>query len=326
MLCFYVDAEIQRTETTRRVYMLAADTCSQQERRPFVPEDVTLPFFAYGLFKPEEPLHRYLRDFLGDLPPVPGAVRGSLLIRDGLPLLKDGSTGRVDGHVICFRPGRGADGYETIRSRESPEQYRWKRLELIDPPGRWANVLVGKSPDRGSVAAEETTWRSSDDAVLRDGLALIRQIANKHGAAPFDSAPPESFGWDRLFRLHMAYLFLWTVIERYAAFAYGPVLGPTRKAGALGADPLFAEILAATSGRQDRLFSSEKPADPPYCLDRGNPEKSAMYYFQVRNNLTHRGKGAWKDAERIRESLLELLTIIEQVVSRTPGLTANDHL
>jgi hypothetical protein len=117
MPCFHVDADIQRTKTIRMVYMPTGDTCSQQKRRPFVPEDATLPFFAYGLFKPGEPLHRYLTEFLED-PPVPGAVRGSLLIRDGLPLLKDGSAGSVDGYVIRFRPGQGADGYEAIGSRD----------------------------------------------------------------------------------------------------------------------------------------------------------------------------------------------------------------
>jgi hypothetical protein len=307
------------------VYMPTGDPCSQQQGQPFVPEDATLPFFAYGLFKPGEPLHRYLTEFLED-PPVPGAVRGSLLIRDGLPLLKDGSTERVDGYVMRFRPGQGADGYEAIGSRESRELYRWKPLDLTDRPGLRVNALVGKSPDRGSVAAEGTTWRSGSDTVLRDGLALIRQIAGKYGNAPFDSAPPESFEWVRLFRLHMAYLFVWTVIERYATLAYGPALRPNQKARALGDDPLFGEILAATTDRSDRLFSSEEPAGHPYRLDTSNPQRSAMYYFQVRNNLTHRGKGAWQDAERVRKSLLELLRIIEQIVDQTPGLTVHDRL
>jgi len=59
-------------------------------------------------------------------------------------------------------------------------------------------------------------------------------------------------------------------------------------------------------------------------LDSGNPKTSAEYYFQVRNNLTHRGKGASKDGEIVRLSLLELLTIVERMVEQTPGLTARE--
>ena len=300
-----------------------SDSCFERMPRSFIPEDTTLPFFAYGLFKPGQPLHRHLEPFLEGLP-VPGKVRGSLLVRDGLPLLKDDSTGAVDGYVIRFRLGRGDDGYAAIGSREPRKQYRWKRLELTDPPGLRANTLAGYHPGKGSVDNEGPVWQSGDDSVLRDGLGLIRRIADEHGSRPFRSAPPESFEWDRLFRLQMAYLFLWTVIERYAALAYGPGLEPGKKVKALGEDPLFREILSATTSRSHRLFSSQNPDDSA-SLDTGNPQTSAKYYYQIRNNLTHRGKGAWKDAEIVRQSLRELLTIIEGIVDRTPGLTVRER-
>ena len=298
------------------------DGAPDDESMPFVPEDTTLPFFAYGLFKPGEPLHPHVEPFLEDRP-MPGRVRGWLLIRDGLPILKDDSIGTVDGYVIRFRPGEGADGYAAVGSREPLKQYRWKTVELTEPAGLRTNVLVGRLLANGSVDYEGTEWRSGDDAVLRDGLALVRRIADEHGARPFESAPPEAFEWERLFRLQMAYLFLWTVIERYAALAYGPDLEPGRKVKALGVDPLFGEILSSTTNRSHRLFDSRDPSDP-VRLDAGNPRSSARYYFQVRNNLTHRGKGAWKDGEIVRLSLLELLTIVERMVEQTPGLRARE--
>jgi hypothetical protein len=289
---------------------------------PFVPEDTSLPFFAYGLFKPGEPLHPHVEPFLEE-PPTPGRVRGALLVRDGLPLLKDDSIGAVDGFVIRFRPGEEDDGYAAVGSREPRKQYRWNTVELTDPPGLRANVLVGRSPDKGSVDYEGNEWRSGDDAVLRNGLALIRRIADEHASRRFDSAPPASFDWDRLFRLQMAYLFLWTVIERYAALAYGPELDPGEKVKALGEDPLFSAILSTTTDRSHQLFDSRDPKKG-VRLESGNPRTSAGYYFQVRNNLTHRGKGAWKDGEIVRLSLLELLTIVERMVEQTPGLTARE--
>jgi hypothetical protein len=289
------------------------------EPLPFVPEDTSLPLFTYGLFKPGETLHRHVEPFV-EGSPIPGRAHGSLFVRDGLPLLKEDSTGTVDGYVIRFRSGEGDDGYAAVGLREPRKQYRWTTLELMDPPRLRANALVGRRPDKGSVNYEGAGWRSGDDVVLRDGLALVRRIADENGSRPFDSAPPESFDWDRLFRLQMAYLFLWTVIERYAALAYGPELEPGKKVKALGAGPLFAEILSATNNRSHQLFDSRDPNES-VRLDAANPKASARYYFQVRNNLTHRGKGAWKDGEIVRLSLLELLAVVERMVEETPGLT-----
>jgi hypothetical protein len=56
------------------------------------------------------------------------------------------------------------------------------------------------------------------------------------------------------------------------------------------------------------------------------PKTSAEYYFQVRDNLTHRGKGSSKDGEIVRLSLLELPTIVEWMVEQTPGLTSREPL
>ena len=94
----------------------------------------------------------------------------------------------------------------------------------------------------------------------------------------------------------------------YAALAYGPELDPGEKVKELGEDPLFSAILSTTTNRSDKLFDSRDPEERVRRLESGNPGTSALYYYQVRNNLTHRGKGAWQDGERVRLSLLELLT------------------
>jgi hypothetical protein len=291
---------------------------TSDEPPPFVPDDTTLPFFAYGLFKPDEPLYRHIKNLV-DGEPIRGTVGGSLCVRDGLPLLKIGSSGAVNGYVIRFTPGQGDPGYAEIGVREPRKHYRWQVVGLTNPPEFRANSLVGRSPNKGSVDNEGSEWHSGNDTILRDGLALIGRIAEEDASAPFSSAPPESFEWDRFFMLQMAYLFLWTVIERYAALAYGPNLAPGKKAGKLGEDLLFAELLGAIVRREDTLFDTQDPRNP-YHLNATNPTKSAKYYFQVRNNLTHRGKGAYQDAERVRQSLQELLTIVRQMIDRTPGL------
>lgn len=170
---------------------------------------------------------------------------------------------------------------------------------------------------------EANDWSSSRDPILSDGLALIDKVAEKHASAPFRSAPPATFEWDRLFKLQMAYLFLWTIIERYATIAYGPILEPTQKVARFGEDPRFEVHLRATVQREHRLFDTRSPRDS-YRLDKSDPRRSADYYFQVRNNLTHRGKGAWQDAETVRQSLRELLAIVQRMIEATPGMHSGD--
>lgn len=283
-----------------------------------LPDDPTLPFFAYGLFKPGEPLYRHIQKHVDGIPSA-GTVGGSLHVRDGLPLLKPGAEGHVTGSVIRFVADQSELGYKEIGTREPGTQYRWQTLTLADASQLLVNTLVGRSPDKGSVDNEASDWHSADDTVLRDGLNLVDKIAAEHASAPFESAPPESFEWERLFRMQMAYLFLWTVIERYAALAYSPQLEPEAKVAAFGQDPQFKDLLAANVQRKHRLLDTRDPGSA-HRLNSADPRQSAKYYFQVRNNLTHRGKGAWQDAETVRKSLQELRAIVRQMIEATLGL------
>ena len=48
-------------------------------------------------------------------------------------------------------------------------------------------------------------------------------------------------------------------------------------------------------------------------LDSSDPKKSLNYYYQVRSNLTHRGKSAHNDFKIIKSSLDELYRIFVRV-------------
>jgi hypothetical protein len=125
---------------------------------------------------------------------------------------------------------------------------------------------------------------------------------------PLISTRPASFDWPRLFCLQMAYVLFWAVMERYAALAYGPNLEPMEKVRQIGADPLFQAALQSTVERTHRVFDSRDPASRA-TLHVRHPGSSAKYYYQVRCNMSHRGKGAWQDGELVRQSLIELLSI-----------------
>jgi hypothetical protein len=131
----------------------------------------------------------------------------------------------------------------------------------------------------------------------------------------FASAPPEHVDWPRFFRLQMAYLLLWSAIERFSAFAYGPGLSPKQRINALGKDPRFLSALGKhLSSPSQGVSDSRDPGDRRH-LDVARPEKAAASFYRVRSNLSHRGKGAWSDGEIVRQSLIILLAVVKDMVS-----------
>jgi len=149
--------------------------------------------------------------------------------------------------------------------------------------------------------------------VFSYGLAQVEKILGEDGEGEFVSAPPDRFDWPRFFRLQMAYLLLWSAVERFCALSYGPALEPWQKVNRLGGDPRFASNLLKIVDRRGSVVDSRDPKDKSK-LDVSNPIKSAQYYYQVRSNLSHRGKAANKDGEIVRRSLIELLSIFRNML------------
>jgi hypothetical protein len=73
--------------------------------------------------------------------------------------------------------------------------------------------------------------------------------------------------------------------------------------------------------REHTLLDS-RDADTQYHLGAADPHSSGLYYYQIRNNLSHRGKAAWRDGEIVRKSLLELADIFDAVLSKRKASAA----
>ena len=277
-----------------------------------LPNDVTRPYFAYGLFKPGELAHRQVADFLDGVP-VPDCVAGTLWARDGLPLLEpQAGSSVVKGTILNFRAGSSA--YRVVCDFEPPKHYEWstcttqKRTEV--------SVLVGRLPKQGAILLEEGVWTGRSDPMLVKATELVKEFVDRFADGKFDPAPPESFDWKRFFELQMAYLLLWTSIERYCSLAFGPALMPMAKVHCFGKDPAFRESLANIVSRTDVVYDSRDP-EKSESLDPSNGPDSVLYYYQVRSNLSHRGKAAWKDGELLRNSLRELTEVFADVLKNT---------
>lgn len=279
-----------------------------------LPQNLELPFFAYGAFKPGELAFTQIECFL-EQRPTPATVSGNLKVRDGLPLFDNREGGSVHGFLFTFSKDCRSRAYETICRFEPPTIYFWENT-LLSSPTVPANLLVGKKFDRGRPhELDENNWSFRLDPVFKQGLSLIEDTVMQLGYKCFASAPPERFDWPRFFRLQMAYLLLWSAIERFSVFAYGPTLPPNQRIKALGEDPRFLSALGKHLSSPSQEVSDSRDPGKRSHLEIARPEKAADYFYQVRSNLSHRGKGAWADGEIVRQSLVILLLVFKDMLS-----------
>jgi hypothetical protein len=276
------------------------------------PSRLDLPCFVYGLFMPGELAFNRISGLV--VAHRAAIVNGELFVRDGLPLLKLSGGCTVPGHLLNFG-NLSRLAYKLISEFEPRNHYSWKTA-LLSSPSVEANLLEGINLDRaGADATEFGTWCTKDDPVFTEGLAevkrVFRDVELDAGATP----------WTRLFRLQMAYLLLWSAIERYTALSYGPGLDPNKRIKMLGTDDLFKRALGNIRlppkvAEAAVVFDCRDPSKK-YRLSPDNPNSSAKYFYQVRSNLSHRGKGAWKDIAKVQLALATLLEVFEGMLSES---------
>lgn len=268
------------------------------------PRDTNLPFFTYGIFKPGELGYHQLKHFIEKSTPY--SIKGRLNIRDGLPLMDSEGHRTVEGWLLSFAPERKLDAYEAICKMEPGNQYRWAEREI---DGHGVNVLEGKSLNKGSEEfIDRGCWTGSTDPLFTTALQLIGDILKDN----------REFNVNLIhtFQLEMAYLLLWTSIERYISFRYNIQATPDSKVNLLTRDSDFKEVLASTSIENRELYSAKDP-DDKYILNKNDPIGAAKYYYQVRCNIAHRGKAIASDHEKLAKSLEELLNIYSEIIKRS---------
>lgn len=259
------------------------------------PPHLALPFFAYGVFRPGELAFLQIKEFVSHCSPT--SINGSLRIRDGLPIASLEESGDIRGDLIRFKPGSEASAYQRITELEPEKQYRWQEFRI---GAETVNLLAGVSPKKGSIYPDYE-WDGLKDPLFTSALEVVEETLELNRTCDGSDLKP-------LFRLEMAYMLLWTAIERYASLRYHLRDRATQKVFQIASELAFRSALAATVGEPRSVQRADDPTKK-CTLDSGNPDKSMAYYYQVRSNLVHRGKGMFEDHRRILMSLEELLTI-----------------
>ncbi len=277
----------------------------------YLPKNVTLPFFAYGLFKPGQLGIFRLEDCLERIESNI-ELNAKLWERDGIPILELKGNKSVEGALLFFKSGKEADAYKKIADIEPKKTYRW---DTVAVNGEMANVLVGISPRKGS--GEISHWDGREDPFFKDALEFIEENASKlPGHLEVTASLRHDDPWDfkPLFMAQALYGLLWTVIERYTGLRYHLGKDVIRKIENLDHELSFGNALKALDpSRDENTVHSTCDPKKPISFDRNCATKCRKYFYQVRSNSVHRGKGVPRDYERIKECIEDLLFVFGEV-------------
>ena len=154
-------------------------------------------------------------------------------------------------------------------------------------------------------------WSSWRDPAFNDALKVV------------DENLAAQFVWDDLrpfYRLQGAYMVLWSSIERYVSLRYG--LGRNeqvfQRVKRLGEEAQFETSLRATApsatAKLRKIFRSDDPKQHVTFEPSGPPDKAIDYLYQVRSNVTHRGKEEPLDWDLLHTATAEVLRIFRDVL------------
>ena len=231
---------------------------------------------------------------------IKGTAYGILKERDGIPLLVENNFHKINGYLFYFYSGKENDAYQQIVEIEPERVYRWSEVKINN--NTMANVLLGKRESRGSSDLEHfEECDGKSDPFFKQGLEEVEIMLKDN----------KNFDWEyrSLLRLQMAYVFLWSIIERYAGLKYHLGKKANNKVLQIAEEESFIKSLKRNVKNIREVFSTTDLQK--YTLGSTNPANSIKYYYQVRSNAVHRGKAITRDFDTVKSSLEELLAIFK---------------
>ena len=267
------------------------------------PSNLDLPFFAYGIFKPNQLAYSNIEKHVKR--GVPFEINYKMLMRDGVPLIVPNENFKSTGYLIHFKEDCKKEAYDIISKSQVDRLYKW---EVIPVGENRANVLMGVNPDLGSSPMYENqgNYDGRNDPFFTEALDVVENELND-----------ENKHWSRVedfFKLQMAYMLLWSAIDRYCTLRYvGESFGDYHRE--LADEIFFKDALKKHVTSKRTVYSSQDLWN--YTLNPKKPYYSLKYYYTIRCNVVHRGKAIHGDEYMLRASLTELLNIFRDILDET---------
>jgi len=274
----------------------------------FLPENIKLPFFAYGIFKKGQVSFFRIKDFVIDISQT-HVDEAFLAERDGIPLLgikKENDVlegkfkeiyvdNKVYGDLMYFDKNKSKEAYKAIAEIEPQKQYFWGTLQI----GKMkVNTLMGRRIFKGSIPMNEQSWDMAYHDPFIGGIIQFKEdvFASEDRSENF-------------IELQALYLMIWTAIERLCALKYSL----TKKSEGLEyklidnlkSNRKVYEYITKISNIPSSfrpIYRSDDTGDK-YVFEKSNFIKSLKYLRQIRNNVAHRGKGGFADEILTRDAI-----------------------
>lgn len=288
------------------------------------------PLFVYGTLKTEEIAYHQIADLVERS--VPASLKDfALYIRDGIPLVIPTQGQWVNGEIMYAKPNayselqRVVDDYEGVRlyeKRESKAQLdsgsKGITPTLINGEIE-CYVYVGVNFEKGHAEPLHKPWSSVQDPIFSQSFPeLFKEI--KLVVQNSNDPSPGDYDWKLYNDLAGKHLLLVTIIERIAYLKFGEQYTELKEKDFN--DRVMKRITELGKTKEFKSaynrVKSEEGIYPITVFDSRNASKllstskigQAMEaWYQVRSNLQHRGKSAWRDFYVLRNSLTGLTNV-----------------
>jgi hypothetical protein len=295
----------------------------------FLPKNLNLPFFAYGIFKPNQIAYQVIEDY------VQSSIRKTIknffqFLRDGVSFIyPEVSSEVVTGYEITFVAEKAVNAYFEISNKEPGSLYRW---EVIDN----MNVLVAHNTD----GFDEHFHGNPDNVIgwndpyFHIGLEVIQKqrLEVKEMEYPINSRWDDRDFFAKMLSTQMRFLLAYSMLERLAFLMTSFQSGSAQVSNVLGENIFFKkaiikvyeELPEERKSKIREVFSSERTLDSKgkvktgsvnlvlkECVENKDYKKVIKFYYQIRNNITHRGKSLGRLSPELEEYLIELTSIIK---------------
>ena len=273
-----------------------------------LPDDITLPFFAYGIFKPGQLAYSKIKNLVNEHSDDI-EINYEMRIRDGVPILIDNEKdyNLTKGSLITFKDDRRKRAYEIISKTLLKKLYEWKVIEIDGKP---VNILFGVDPDNGSSYIESDEERAifnaKNDPFFHEAIELIEKNLNS-----------SEFSWnmESFFDLQMNYMLLWSAIDRYSSLKYNEeTKGKNYKR--FSKEKAFKNGIKKYEDEYHRKVYSTEDLKV-HRFNANDPYETIFYYYTFRCNVVHRGKSMPGDYDMLKTAAEELLEIFKEILKDT---------
>lgn len=298
---------------------MSKDNDCDEERNTYrlkIP-DISLPFFAYDVFKPGQIAFSRIKNYIDEEKSKWIEVSYPLHMVNGVPYLFQNYNQyyTTQGSLIFFKKNDAYDAYQIISNSKSYKMYKWATIK-DRLTNQKINVLVANKKYVNVDNPENYySYDKTKDPMIIDVISTIW-----NNIIPILERP---MNISNFLNLQMNYILLWSAIDRYGILRYGK----TKKKGGnnqfanlreLSEEEFFKKAIlkyADLHNNEPSVFSNEDFRS--FKLDKTKFLCCMRYYYAIRCNIVHMGKSSTDDYHGLKNALIELLFIYMYVLKNT---------